>query len=204
MPPPPATDPAVQCLDQVALIASTRLQQAITRIAPRDAALTWKAAAVHPLQALETEYQGIVHDAVRGIDNADRRKKVEGKALGEFFFFDAGTPRLLGVGQGEPYGGEDFPFVEDKLREARNQLKAAAQLLQPPQGAQVDGAELRQHLQAAYDITLAARNAFLTLPGSRNWPVPPIIAAGTALTGIAEAIRTTTRLDGFALIIQHI
>lgn len=202
--PPPAPDPAAQCLDQVALIASTRLQQAITRIAPRDAALTWKAAAVHPLQALETEYQGIVHDAVRGIGNVDRRKQVEGKALSEFFFFDAGAPRLLGVGQGEPYAGEDFPFLEDKLRAAREQLQAAALLLQPPPGAQVDGAELRQHLQAAYDVTLAARNAFLTLPGSRQWPVPPVVAAGVALTGIADAIGTVTRVDDFQKIIKLI
>lgn len=204
MPPPPANDPAARCLDQVAAIASARLRQAISRVAPRDAALTWKAAAVHPLQTLETEYQGIVRDAVRGIDNVDRRKQIEGKALGEFFFFDAGTPRLLGVGQGEPYGGELFPFLEDKLREARNQLKAATLALQPPPGARVDGAALRKHLKAAYDATRAVREAFLTLPGSRQWPVPPIVAAGAALTGIADAIRTTTSPDGFALIIQHL
>ena len=173
-------DPAAQCLDNVAAAASARLNQKITRTAPRDTALTWKAASVHPLQALETQYQGIVHDAVRGIDDLARRKVIESEALADFFFFDAAEPRLLGVALGEPYDGAAFPLPEDKLREARRQLKAAVALMRPPPGHQIDGAKVSVHVNADYRAATAARNGFLTLPGSLHWGVPAIDAANRA------------------------
>lgn len=197
-------DAAIQCLDQIAAIAGIKVGQDITRATPRDAALTWKAAAVHPLQVLETEYQGIVHDAVRGIDNLDRRKLVEGKALGEFFFFDSGTPRLLGVGEGEPYCGEEFPFLEDKLRAVRKLLKQADQILQPVAGVQPDGNELRRILGNAYHLTLKVRAAFLKLPGSQHWHVAAIDAATAALQGVEDEIQVTNRVDVFQAIIRRI
>jgi len=199
-----ATDPAIQCLDKVAAEASSRLQQTVTRIAPRDGALTWKAASVHPLQALETEYQGIVHDAVRGITNPDTRKTVESQALGNFFFFDGGTPRLLGVGQGQPYNGAQFPFLEDRLREARIQLKAAEQLMTPPPNQQIDGVELREYLMASYNAAVAVRDAFYALPGSANWPVPAIDEASQQLAGVGQAIQSTHLIRDFEVIIQHL
>jgi hypothetical protein len=174
------TDPAVQCLDDVAAAASAKLNQKIARIAPRDTALTWKAASVHPLQALETEYQGIVHDAVRGIDDLAVRKTIESEALADFFFFDAAAPRLLGVGPGEAYDGVAFPLPEDKLRESARQLKAAAQTLRPPHGQPIDRDRLYQQLIAAYRSAAAVRDGFLTLPGSVHWGVPAIDAANHA------------------------
>lgn len=175
-------DPAVQCLDNVAAAAGAKLNQQITRTAPRDTALTWKSASVHPLQALETQYQGIVNDAVRGIDDLARRKVIESEALADFFFFDAAEPRLLGVGPGEPYDGAAFPLPEDKLREARRQLKAAVALMRPPPGHQIDGATVTAHLTADYRVATAVRNGFLTLPGSVNWRVPAIDVANRAFT----------------------
>lgn len=204
MPPNNATDPAIQCLDKVAAEASARLQQTVVRIAPRDSALTWKAASVHPLQALETEYQDIVHDAVRGIANLDTRKTVESKALGNFFFFDGGAPRLLGVAPGEPYAGMPYPFPEDRLREGRVQLKAAQLLLHPPPNHRVQGAALRKQLMAAWDAAEAVRQGFFALPGSRYWPVPDIVAAGQALAGLDQAIPTVTRVQDFEIIIRRL
>ncbi|WP_163280034.1 hypothetical protein, partial [Klebsiella aerogenes] len=75
------------------------------------------------------EYQGIVHDAVRGIVDPDLRKEVESRAMGEFFLFDAGPPRLLGVPRGGEYRGERFPIMEDRLRYARKALPPLAETI---------------------------------------------------------------------------
>jgi hypothetical protein len=192
------------CLDQIATIASARVQQDISRIAPRDAALTWKAGAVHPLQALENEYQGIVHDAVRGIDNADQRRLAEGKALAQFFFFDGGTPRLLGVGQGEAYNGEKYPFIEDKLRALRLHLKEAKLLMHPGPAHRIDTATLRLTLRAARDLAVEVTRAFLTLPDAQQWQVPPIVAATQALAGLRPHIDQAATTVEFEAIIRRI
>jgi hypothetical protein len=204
VPPNNAADPAVQCLDKVAAEASTRLQQTVVRIAPRDSALTWKAASVHPLQALETEYQGIVHDAVRGIASLDARKTIESKALGDFFFFDGGAPRLLGIAPGEPYAGMPYPFLEDRLREGRAQLKAAQRLMQPPPNRKIKGPALRKHLTAAWDAAEAVRQGCFALPGSSHWPVADVVAAGQALAGLDRAIPTVNRIQDFEIIIRRL
>lgn len=180
------------------------MQQDISRIAPRDAALTWKAAAVHPLQVLENEYQGIVHDAVRGIDNAEKRKAVESKALGQFFFFDGGSPRLLGVGQGEAYNGERYPFIEDKLRAIRMLLKEARLLLQPVPPHPIDGATLRRTLHEACDLAVRVTKGYLTLPQARQWQVPTITAASQALIGLKPHIDQARASAQFDLIIRRI
>lgn len=200
---PEAVDPK-QALEQVAEIAGARLQQQISLAAPRDAALTWKAAAVHPLQAMETEYQGIVHDAVRGMDNPEQRKLAEGKALGQFYFFDAGAPRLLGVGQGEAYDGDPHPLINDKLRAIRHLLKDAEALLQPRGGAQVDVDKLRQVLRTAFDRARAVRAIFVSLPDSDQWQVPAIDAATHALGGLRHEIAQANTVPRFAEIIRHI
>jgi hypothetical protein len=202
LPGPPAAP--VRDLDEIASIASARLQQNISRVAPRDAALTWKAAAVHPLQVLETEYQGIVHDAVRGIGNADLRKLVEGKALGQFYFFDAGSPRLLGVGQGEAYDGEKYPLIEDKLRALRKSLKEAGFLLPTAQGQRIDLPLLRRTLRVAFGLARRVRRGFLVLPGSDQWDVAPITAATRDLVGIDREIDQADTVPQFNNIIHRI
>lgn len=199
----PAVDPA-DALDQVAAIASARLQQQISRATPRDTALTWKAAAVHPLQAMETEYQGIVHDAVRGMDNPEQRKQAEGKALGQFFFFDGSTPRLLGVGQGEAYNGDLHPLIEDKLRAIRQLIKEAGALLQPGPGRPVDGGALRQALTLAFNLARNVRGIFVSLPDSDQWQVPAIAAATHALDGLRQEIAQANSAPKFAEIIRRI
>lgn len=199
-----APDPAVLCLDQVALEAGTRVQQSISRVQPRDAALAWKTASIHPLQALETEYQGIVHDAVHGIKDPDTRKPIESEALGDFFFFDSATPRLLGVQPGEGYNGDAFPMLEGKLLEASRQIKIASALLKPPANQQVEAPPLRIALQAAYDQLVAVRAAFVTLPGSDQWGVAPIANATAELTGVKPAIATLNTVTEAKAVIKHL
>ena len=196
-------DPAAQCLDNVALAASAKVDRRIVRIAPRDTSLSWAAASVHPLQALETEYQGIVHDAVRGVRDLTDRKAIESKALADFFFFEAAVPKLLGVGPGEPYNGVAQPLPEDALREARVRLKAAAQLMKPPRGQAIDLPRLTANLVADYRAATAVRDAFLTLPGSDQWDVAAIHKAGIALA-LADREMKVALLTNHAAHLRHV
>jgi hypothetical protein len=188
--PLPDNDPAVIGLDRLATIASEQLGQQVTRSIPADSGLGWKSGSIHPLQVLGTQYPGIVHDAVRGMIDPEARKQAESKALGQFFFFDAGAPRLLGVGPGEAYAGRPYPLPSDQLRAIRRELKAARQLLQPPQGVAVDLPGARQHLLSAWRVADGLRGAFLTIPGSAGWPVAPIVEAGQQLAGLDQVIPT--------------
>ena len=171
--PPVSTDPALASLEVVALKAGRTLDRSIELLPQHDAAIGWKAAATHPLQPLEVEYQGIVRDAVRDLRDVERRKEIESALLGDFFFLDAGAPRLLGVREGQPYGGQAFPLPQDRLREARSQLDAAKRLVVAP-GATIDGNVLRAHLQQAWDGAASVLAGFLTFPNSTSWPVPPV------------------------------
>jgi hypothetical protein len=204
MPPPPPPDPAVAGLDDVAREASARVGQTISRVAPRDSALGWKSASVHPLQVLETEYQGIVHDAVRGIVNPDARKTLESETMARFFFFDSGTPRLLGVAPGQGFEGEALPLPDDKLREANVQIKTAIALLDPPPQQPVDGPALRDACSAADQALVALLRDFLALPGSQNWGVPKIADAIRLLKGLPDEIRNTHRIDEFKQIVKRL
>jgi hypothetical protein len=155
-------DPAVQCVDEVARRASIVLGETVVRIDPRDKALSWKAAAVHPLEALETAYQGFAREATRGEADPDRRQAAEKACLRDFFFSDDGEPRLLGVGPGRPYEGQDFPLLEDKLREARAQLAGARLLihLPPEERNERTVMKLRRHLESARRVAISLFRAF--------------------------------------------
>lgn len=181
-------DPAVACLELVGLKAGWTLDKSIELLAQLDAAVGWKAASTHPLQPLETEYQGIVRNATRDIRDIELRKQVESELLGRFFFLNAAPPRLLGVREGEPYQGMALPLPQDRLREARVQLLAAKRMIAA--GGEIDGGALRAHVQQAWAYANSVRGDFLTLPDSANWPVPPIQKAGLALNGLPPDLPT--------------
>jgi hypothetical protein len=199
----PPDDAAAKCLDRVAVAAGSRLQQTIVRAHPRDAALGWKAASVHPLQPLETDYQGIVRSAARDVDDLDVRKGLEGEALGDFFFFDDSAPQLLGVAAGEGYQGKPFPLFEDRLADVRTQLGSAAAMLA---GRVVPGevAKLRTLFQLAYDGIIEILRACYKLQGARHWQVPPVAEAERQLNGAPQDIQTTDRRDQFEAILHQL
>ncbi|QCI68004.1 hypothetical protein [Phreatobacter stygius] len=187
----PAT--AWSCLRYVAEIAPSMPGQTIALANQRDQALIWKAAAVHPMQALENEYQGIVHDAVRGIVDPDQRKEVESRAMGEFFLFDAGPPRLLGVPRGGEYRGERFPIMEDRLRHARKALRPLAESIQ----AQADPEDVRRSLLLVlreFDVVLGS---FFTIPGSGRWGAPILDTAIREFAGLDRRIRRAANWQQF-------
>lgn len=196
-------DAAVQCLDRVAVAAGSRLQQTIVRAHPRDAALGWKAASVHPLQPLETDYQGIVRAATRDAGDLDLRKTLEGEAMGDFFFLDSSPPRLLGVGEGEGYRGKAFPLLADRLTDVRRQLAKAAGLLE---GEVVRGeaAKLRGYFQQAYDGIVELLRACYALQGSRHWDVAPVAEAERQLGGAPQDIQTAEEWADFKQILKQL
>ena len=110
-------DPAVADLELVGLKAGWTIGRSVELLAQLDSAIGWKAASTHPLQPLETEYQGIVRNATRDIRDIELRKQVESELLGRFFFLNAAPPRLLGVRDGEAYRGVELPLPQDRLRE---------------------------------------------------------------------------------------
>ncbi|MGL4286426.1 MAG: hypothetical protein ACRCVA_08795, partial [Phreatobacter sp.] len=187
----PAT--AWSCLRYVAEIAPSKPGQTLSLANQRDQALIWKAAAVHPMQALENEYQGIVHDAVRGIVDPDLRKEVESRAMGEFFLFDAGAPRLLGVPRGGEYHGERFPIMEDRLRHARKALPLIAETIQ----AQADPEAVRRSLLVVLREFDSVLDSFFTIPGSWRWGAPLLDTASREFYRLGRLIRRATTWQTF-------
>ncbi len=197
VPPAPAADPARVCLERVATLASRTLDMAVGLAPQRDGALAWKAVAVHPLQALETEYQGIVRDSARGISDPDQHKAVESKEMGRFFLFDAGTPRLLGVAPGEAYEGMRFPMLEDRLRDATLwQRRAARAIADASDGAAVDSRAVGAALLEGWRQAWAVHQGFFTMP--RAVPVPRLDEARRQLHGLDRAIAEAMSWDDYA------
>lgn len=194
----PAT--AWSCLRYVAELAPSKPGQTISLANQRDQALIWKAAAVHPMQALENEYQGIVHDAVRGIVDPDLRKEVESRAMGEFFLFDAGPPRLLGVPRGGEYRGERFPIMEDRLRYARKALPPLAEAIR----AQADPEDVRRSLLLVLRECDAVLGSFFTIPGSLPWGAPILNEAIREFNDLDRWIRRATNWQQFQVAWKHL
>jgi hypothetical protein len=122
---PPAGDAALQALAHVATMATAQSQVPIVLVPQHDAAFGWEAGAIHPMQALETQYQSIVRDAERLGNDPIEKRAFESAALAGFYFFQAGPPRLLGAERDRPYRGQRFPLPTDALRHARAELNAA-------------------------------------------------------------------------------
>ncbi len=184
----PSDAPAVRWLTRIAAEASARTGQTIVRIAPRDAAFGWKAASVHPLQPLETEYQGIVRDAVADERDEDRRRKDESRILGEFFFFDSGEPQLLGIDPDQPYAGHPFPLPGDDLAELRRRLRAVMRELERPRAADMERAVIASQLKSAWERAYGLLERFYTLIGARDWRISPVEEADSVIRALSPKI----------------
>lgn len=194
-------DPAVHALTTVATVASATVSpQLIVLAPPKDSALGWKAASVHPLQLLATEYQGIVNDATRGESDFARRQRIESEQMGQFFFFDAGTPRLLGVGKQQAYNGDPFPLAENALSDASKKLKKASTLAQ----LQGNGNQIRALLGDANAQTGTVVGSFYTLPMSDHWGVPAVDNAAAQLNNLGLQIATANTVGDVTRIVTRI
>lgn len=170
---PQAAGAARTCLETAAAAVSSQLGAAVSLAPQRDRATGWKAAAVHPLQPLETGYRLRVRDAALGIRNPLRHGEVASDAMGRFFFPDAGPPRLLGVPAGADYEGVRFPILDDRLNDARSRLNAVARdVAQAIQGQPADAAAILRRLRSVQAEALRILNGFFTIPGSDQWDVP--------------------------------
>ena len=124
-----ALPPAKRALARVATIASAQANLPIELAAQKDQAFLWGAAAVHPMQALETSFRRVVRAAEeRGGDPARQRER-ESAAMEEYFFFEASNVRLLGVGRDEGFDGMPFPLPADAMRHARHEWYGAREAL---------------------------------------------------------------------------
>ncbi|UYY59377.1 hypothetical protein [Sphingomonas sp. S2-65] len=178
-------DPAVRALARVAeWVTSDMARDMVTMPVPKDSALGWKAASVHPLQILATQYQAIVNDATRGVTDFAARQRIESAAMSDFYFFDGSEPRLLGVGKGQGYGGDPFPLATDGLLDASKRLSRARVLATLPHS----GPAIREAISAAYLQASNVLGGFHRLPMSDAWGVAPIVAAERLLANLGPAI----------------
>ncbi|MCK6442927.1 hypothetical protein [Elstera cyanobacteriorum] len=188
------TDPGEDCLTLVAQKVSTSTHQTVVPAIPHDMALSWKSVAVHPMQSLETEYQGIVRDAGRDSGSPDAALQAESAALSQFFSFDAAMPRLLGVGQGEGYEGLPVPLADDQLRRARQLEKsarrgidAALATVRPDPAGEVEAALLE-----SWGLASLLLERFFAIPGSSRWRIPTLSQARQNLDQLNLKIETAT------------
>ncbi|WP_395826476.1 hypothetical protein [Elstera sp.] len=189
----PAQGLAETCLETVAALVSTATHTQVVAVPPRDSTLTWKSNAVHPLQSLETEYQGIVRDAARGLTDPNAHKSAESTALSQFFSFDVAVPTLLGVAPGQPYDGAAIPLVDDKLRAALRESKAARRGIEAAlAGATIQATPVRTALLASWAQAMSLLLKFYDIPGSDRWRIASLDAARNALIGLDTAIRAAT------------
>lgn len=111
------------CLKTVAQIASLKQKATVVLNAQSDSALMWKAASIHPMQALENVHQRAVRAAVRaleenGVTDEAQLKAAEVDATAEYFLLNVGSPTRLG-----PVDKTNL-FPDEQVAEAQKKLKA--------------------------------------------------------------------------------
>ncbi len=196
---PPANDAALQALAHVATMATAQAQVPIVLVPQHDAAFGWEAAAVHPMQALETQYQSIVRNAERLGNDPVERRLFESTALAEFYFFDAGAPRLLGVERDRPYRGQRFPLPTDALRHARAELRAAKDMYNAGVPAPLLATRIADARAAAWRVCQ------LFLPPANPEPVnaPSINQASQLIQAAGPAPVVITNLGNALTLLDH-
>lgn len=105
------------CLRAFGELASTREIGTIRLIDQGDLALMWKAAVVHPLEALNNGYLREVREQSRRAVDDESRQKAEFETLGRFFEFGVGEPRHLD-------GALNLGSAVRRLRAIRKELDA--------------------------------------------------------------------------------
>jgi hypothetical protein len=197
----PPRGPAAQCMAALAARAGTEVRGVVLPAGPRDACFGWKAAAVHPLQPLETEYRGSVREAAEGEPNDELRRAIESEELSRYFLFDANQPRLLGpVADEEP----PFPLASDDLRECRRALRAARRALAPSDPRQISRSRVVRHLEAALARARSLLQRFYALAGARSWRVEPVATADGALAGLSGALALAATAEDLRFIASRI
>jgi hypothetical protein len=198
MPFPPAGDAALQALAHVATMATAQTQVPIVLVPQHDAAFGWEAGAIHPMQALETHYQSIVRDAERLGNDPIEKRVFESAALAGFYFFEAGSPRLLGVERDRPYRGQRFPLPADALRHATAELRAAKDMYNAGLPAALLATRVADARAAAWRVCqlfLPPANPEAVNAPSINQASALINAAGTAPVVLTNLGNAMTLLD---------
>lgn len=202
-------DKAAQCLQMIAARMPPAPGRQITLAKQRDGALVWSAASVHPLQPLETAYQGIVRDAARLIGNPDQRHDIESAQLGRFFFFDSDDLRLLGIPRTGPYTDPRLPLLPVRLQEARSEIKLAARDLElselpgaDPVAARGLRGRLAVRLTRALQLTREVDNVFRTAAGLNPPPnlinsIPVLMKVTAEIAALHNAIAAMTTARDF-------
>ena len=184
---PPANDPALQALAHVAEIATAKCGIPIVLVPQYDAQVCWGAAAVHPMQALETEYQAIVRDA-------GRQPVSDPSPLIPFYFLESGAPKLLGVERDRPYRGQPIPLPADLLQHADSTLR----ILEDMSAVGLPAERLAPYITHAPTAAMRVYDEFLPLavplhagdPPISIADVPALIAAPRRVGDVAGSLRT--------------
>lgn len=165
-----ALPPAKRALERVAQVAGAQANLPIELAAQKDRAFLWGAAAVHPMQALETSFRRVVRATEEHGGDPARQRERESAAMGEYFFFEASSVRLLGIGREEGFDGMPHPLPDDAMRHARHEWYAAREALAAGGGG-----------AARIDATRRA------LEGVAQPFLPPENPAGAVVPNVAQA-----------------
>jgi len=189
-----ALPPAKRALDRVAQIASAQTNLPVELAAQKDQAFLWGAAAVHPMQALESSFRRFVRAAEEHGGDPARQRERESAALGEYFFFEASSVRLLGVGRDQGFDGAPFPLPGDAMRHARQEWYAAREALAGGGGGAARIDATRRALQHVARPYLPPENPTTTIAPSVAQANPLIGAPGTAPAVLANLKRAIALL----------
>jgi hypothetical protein len=185
---PPANDAALQALAHVATMATSQSQIPIILVPQHDAAFGWEAAAVHPMQA---QYQSIVRDAERLGNDPVERRTFESTALSGFYFFDAASPRLLGVERDQPCLGQRFPLPTDALRHAKAELRVATDMY----NAHLPAALLATPIANARAAALRVCQLFMPPANPEPVNAPTITQASTLIQTMGAPLVALTYIE---------
>ncbi|TWA70378.1 hypothetical protein FBZ85_12455 [Azospirillum brasilense] len=161
----PPSIPVEASMDAVAA-AATALGLPVAPASQRDVLHGWTAAAVHPLQPLQTAWLRMVRNSVLGIAAPGERAAiqtaaVQTAAMGRLFVADDGNAALLGVAPGAVYEGACFPLPDDRLNAALDLLKQALRVVGEAKDGKPIGADaISRRLRDARDVLMPLIDAF--------------------------------------------
>ncbi|MGR0187675.1 hypothetical protein [Azospirillum aestuarii] len=150
----PSSTPVEASMDAVAA-AATALGLPVAAASQRDAMRGWTAAAVHPLQPLQTAWLRMVRESSLGIEAPGERAAAQIAAMDRLFVADDGNAALLGVAPGAVYEGGRFPLPDDRLNGALDLLKQALRVVGEAKADKPIGADaISRRLRDVRDILM--------------------------------------------------
>jgi hypothetical protein len=135
---------------------------------PKDAALIWKAASVHPMQPLQNVHQRLARDGIRKAKTDDDKVVAESEALSRFYYFDAGDPKLLGVAVPPPAS----TFPEQRLADAVKEIGNVKRGVKDPAAV---AATLKTQLDGAVTALRNVIGLFSAPVGAITMPAPSTV-----------------------------